>query len=274
MLPGHRRHRADGTGFRSSPTCRSIFISGYGTRTRPSRGRWRRARPTTSSKPFLADRAEGADRSRPAPAGPIPSPFLLGDLEIRYEERRVIVGRPRRASDGKPSSSCCARSRSTPGGSRPTRPCCARSGAGATTAIPSWCAPTSRSSAASSADDAARPRLHRQPARGRLPHGPAGRFAGARRDGPMRDTAVIVVLLALLASSHMLLSGRTIRARLVARLGERRFLVAYSIVALTFFAAALLPLLHATAISGRSCGPCRTPVPLKFSSGSRTRPGS
>ena len=52
----------------------------------------------------------------------------------------------------------------------------------------------------------------------------------------MRDTAVIVVLLALLASSHMLLSGRTIRARLVARLGERRFLVAYSIVALTFFA--------------------------------------
>ena len=52
----------------------------------------------------------------------------------------------------------------------------------------------------------------------------------------MRDTAVIAVLLVLLASSHMLLSSRTIRARLVARLGEKRFLAAFSIVALTFAA--------------------------------------
>ena len=52
----------------------------------------------------------------------------------------------------------------------------------------------------------------------------------------MRDTVVIVVLLALLASSHMLLSSRTIRPRLVARLGETRFLVAYSALALVFFA--------------------------------------
>ena len=51
----------------------------------------------------------------------------------------------------------------------------------------------------------------------------------------MKDTAVIVVLLLLLASSHMLLSSRTIRARLVARFGRKRFLAAYSAVALMFF---------------------------------------
>ncbi len=56
----------------------------------------------------------------------------------------------------------------------------------------------------------------------------------------MRDTAVIAVLLLLLASSHMVLSSRSVRARLVARLGERRFLAAYSVVALVFF----VPLFH------------------------------
>ena len=56
----------------------------------------------------------------------------------------------------------------------------------------------------------------------------------------MEDTAVIVVLLLLFASSHMLLSSRTIRARLVARLGDMRFQVVYSVVALVFFA----PLLY------------------------------
>ena len=56
----------------------------------------------------------------------------------------------------------------------------------------------------------------------------------------MKDTAVIVVLLLLFASSHMLLSSRTIRARLVARLGDFRFQVVYSIVALVFF----VPLLY------------------------------
>ena len=52
----------------------------------------------------------------------------------------------------------------------------------------------------------------------------------------MKDTAVIVVLLLLFAGSHMLLSSRAIRARLVARLGDRQFQAAYSIVALVFFA--------------------------------------
>ena len=52
----------------------------------------------------------------------------------------------------------------------------------------------------------------------------------------MRDTAVIVVLLLLFASSHMLLSSRAIRARLVARLGDRVFLAAYSVIAIVFFA--------------------------------------
>ena len=56
----------------------------------------------------------------------------------------------------------------------------------------------------------------------------------------MRDTAVILVLLLLFAASHMLLSSRAIRARLVARLGDLRFQIVYSIVALVFF----LPLLY------------------------------
>ena len=52
----------------------------------------------------------------------------------------------------------------------------------------------------------------------------------------MEDTAVIVVLLLFFAASHMLLSSRAIRTRLVTRLGDKRFLAAYSIVALAFFA--------------------------------------
>ena len=56
----------------------------------------------------------------------------------------------------------------------------------------------------------------------------------------MKDTAVIVVLLLLFASSHMLLSSRTIRTRLGARLGDLRFQIVYSTVALVFF----LPLLY------------------------------
>ena len=51
----------------------------------------------------------------------------------------------------------------------------------------------------------------------------------------MKDTAVIVVLLLLFASSHMLLSSRAIRSRLVARFGDKRFLAAYSLVAFVFF---------------------------------------
>ena len=56
----------------------------------------------------------------------------------------------------------------------------------------------------------------------------------------MKDTAVIVVLLLLFASSHMLLSSRAIRARLGARLGDMRFQAVYSVVALVFF----VPLLY------------------------------
>ena len=52
----------------------------------------------------------------------------------------------------------------------------------------------------------------------------------------MKDTAIVVVLLLLFASSHMLLSSRAIRTRLVARLGDQRFRAAYSTVALAFFA--------------------------------------
>ena len=56
----------------------------------------------------------------------------------------------------------------------------------------------------------------------------------------MKDTAVIVALLLLLVSSHMLLSSRTIRARLVEKLGEKPFLAGYSVAALAFF----VPLVH------------------------------
>ena len=56
----------------------------------------------------------------------------------------------------------------------------------------------------------------------------------------MKDSAVILVLLLLFASSHMLLSSRAIRTRLVARLGDKRFQAVYSIVALAFF----VPLLY------------------------------
>ena len=56
----------------------------------------------------------------------------------------------------------------------------------------------------------------------------------------MKDAAIIVVFVVLLGSSHMLLSSRSVRARLVARLGERAFLAAYSLVALVFF----VPLFH------------------------------
>ena len=51
----------------------------------------------------------------------------------------------------------------------------------------------------------------------------------------MKDAAVIAALVLLLASSHMLLSSRKIRSRLAARLGEKGFLAAYSVVALAFF---------------------------------------
>ena len=72
----------------------------------------------------------------------------------------------------------------------------------------------------------------------------------------MRDTAVVVVLLLLFASSHMLLSSRSIRARLIARLGDKRFLAAYSVVALVFFA----PLVYYY-LTHRHAGPLLWSVP-------------
>ena len=72
----------------------------------------------------------------------------------------------------------------------------------------------------------------------------------------MKDTAVIVVLLLLFASSHMLLSSRTIRSRLVAWLGDKRFLAGYSIVALAFFA----PLVYYY-LTHRHAGPLLWPAP-------------
>lgn len=72
----------------------------------------------------------------------------------------------------------------------------------------------------------------------------------------MRDTAIVVVLLLLFASSHMLLSSRSIRARLIARLGDKRFLAAYSVVALVFFA----PLVYYY-LTHRHAGPLLWSVP-------------
>ena len=72
----------------------------------------------------------------------------------------------------------------------------------------------------------------------------------------MKDTAVIVVLLLLFAASHMLLSSRPIRARLVARLGDKRFLAAYSIVALVLF----VPLVYYY-FTHRHAGPLLWPAP-------------
>ena len=52
----------------------------------------------------------------------------------------------------------------------------------------------------------------------------------------MKDATVIVIVLWLLfAASHMLPSSRAIRSRLAARLGEKRFLGAYSLVSFVFF---------------------------------------
>ena len=72
----------------------------------------------------------------------------------------------------------------------------------------------------------------------------------------MKDTAIIVVLLLLFALSHMLLSSRTIRSGLVARLGDKRFLAAYSIVALMFF----VPLVYYY-LTHRHAGPLLWPAP-------------
>ena len=72
----------------------------------------------------------------------------------------------------------------------------------------------------------------------------------------MKDTAIVVVLLLLFASSHMLLAGRTIRARLVARLGDERFRAAYSVTALVFFA----PLVYYY-LTHRHAGPLLWSVP-------------
>ena len=70
--------------------------------------------------------------------------------------------------------------------------------------------------------------------------GAGGRNGVSTGEDPVKDAAIIAALVVLLASSHLVLSSRTVRARLVARLGERAFLAAYSLVALVFF----VPLFH------------------------------
>ena len=72
----------------------------------------------------------------------------------------------------------------------------------------------------------------------------------------MKDTAIVIVLLLLFASSHMLLASRPIRIRLIARLGEERFRAVYSIVALAFFAPLVLYYL-----THRHAGPLLWSVP-------------
>ena len=76
-------------------------------------------------------------------------------------------------------------------------------------------------------------------------------------DAPMRETAVVLVLLLLFASSHMLLSSRTIRAWLVARLGDRAFVAVYSVIALVFF----VPLVYYY-LTHRHAGPVLWSVPV------------
>ena len=73
----------------------------------------------------------------------------------------------------------------------------------------------------------------------------------------MKDSAVIVVLLLLFASSHMLLSSRSMRARLVSRLGDRIFLAAYSVIALIFF----VPFVYYY-VTHRHTGPLLWSVPV------------
>ena len=72
----------------------------------------------------------------------------------------------------------------------------------------------------------------------------------------MKDAAIVAALVLLLASSHMLLSSRGVRARLVGRLGERAFLAAYSLIALVFF----VPLFHHY-FTHRHLGPLLWAVP-------------
>ena len=71
----------------------------------------------------------------------------------------------------------------------------------------------------------------------RAPKAPgAGVRTGASTgEDPVKDAAIIAALVVLLASSHLVLSSRRVRARLIARLGESQFLVWYSIIALVFF---------------------------------------
>ena len=48
-------------------------------------------------------------------------------------------------------------------------------------------------------------------------------------------TVIVVILWLLFAASHMLPSSRAIRSRLISRLGEKRFLGAYSLTSFVFF---------------------------------------
>ena len=117
-----------------------IFISGYGRDETIVRALEAGATDYIV-KPFspmeLTARIRAALRKQAEP-----EPYRLGGLAIHYEERRVSVsGRPVELTRDRVRAAPRA-SPATPGGYRPTRPCCARCGAGGTTAIRNWCAPS------------------------------------------------------------------------------------------------------------------------------------
>ena len=72
----------------------------------------------------------------------------------------------------------------------------------------------------------------------------------------MKDTAIVIILWLFFASSHMLLSSRMIRPRLVARLGNARFVGAYSLVSILSFT----PLVYFY-LTHRHAGPQLWPAP-------------
>lgn len=73
----------------------------------------------------------------------------------------------------------------------------------------------------------------------------------------MSATLAIVALWLGFAGSHMLLSSRTLRPRLVARLGERAFLGVYSLVSFAFF----VPLVSVY-FANKHAGPLLWSIPI------------
>ena len=97
-------------------------------------------------------------RTRPAAEagrGAAPTAITIGDLSHRPGERAGAAGRAPRCTSPRPSSRCCASSRSTGASCCPARTCCARCGARVRDARPSTSASTSAGCAPSSSRRAA-----------------------------------------------------------------------------------------------------------------------